>query len=160
MDYILFWKPHQPYGEFSQWYPSVFQDDKRNIYENAEQYMMAQKALLFNDKNMYFQIMKTSDPNLVKKYGRRVKNFDNNIWLQNCYQIIVNGNFFKFSQNDELKTLLLSTNDKILAEASPFDKLYGIGMLSIDAQKVSMDQLNGQNLLGKALMEVRKKLSN
>jgi|APSaa5957512622_1039677.scaffolds.fasta_scaffold44851_3 ribA/ribD-fused uncharacterized protein len=158
MEYILFWKPTQPFGEFSQWYPSVFKDNNEVIYENAEQYMMSQKALLFNDKNMYKQIMKTNNCNLIKKYGRRVKNFDNDIWLKNCYQIISIGNYFKFSQNNELKKKLLLTGDKILAEASPFDKLYGIGMLATDARKVSIDEWEGKNLLGKALMDVRKKL--
>ena len=155
MDYILFWKPDQQNGVFSQWYSSTFKDDHGMLYNCAEQYMMAQKALLFNDINVYNKIMNIADARIIKKLGKSVKNFENNIWLKNRYQIIVNGNMLKFSQNKELKKILLLTGDKTIAEASPFDDIYGIGMF---ASKVTIDQWKGQNLLGKALMDVRNKL--
>ena len=131
--YIFFWGHNEKNpGEItkkslSQWYNCLFKIDGITYY-TAEQYMMSQKALLFNDNETNLKIMKEKDPKTYKALGRQVKNFDPSIWDKNKFEIVVKGNTAKFSQNEELKKFLLNTNDKILVEASPHDKIWGIGM--------------------------------
>lgn len=90
--------------------------------------------------------------------GRKVKNFDPDIWNEHKYGIVKKGNFLKFSQNERFKEFLLSTDNKILVEASPYDTIWGIGMLETDPNAKNPAQWNGENLLGFALMEVRDEL--
>ena len=101
-DAIYFFGQNNKYGEFSNWYPCEFSDGKI-IFSNTEQYMMYHKALLFKDEVMASMILKTSSPKLCKQYGRRVKNFDNDVWSKKCERIVTNGCYLKFSQNEELK---------------------------------------------------------
>lgn len=159
--YIFFWKPNEVNGIFSQWYNSKFKDEingKMFEFPTAEHYMMWRKALLFNDEDIAEKILNTKDPKTVKSLGRKVRNFDEKIWMDNNFDIVVRGNMLKFGQNESLKTKLLQTNDKILAEASPYDKLWGIGMNTSNKSIYNMDKWLGKNLLGKALMKVRKNL--
>lgn len=69
--------------------------------------------------------------------------------------MVVEGNIHKFSQNAELAKFLVSTEDKVIVEASPFDAIWGIG-----TSKHLMDpkEWKGMNLLGFALMEAREQL--
>ena len=124
-------------------------------YHTAEQYMMAQKALLFDDKQVFDQIMLADNPRDYKALGRKIRKFDSKIWDARKYDIVVEGNKAKFRQNDDLKEYLLSTGDAILVEASPYDRIWGIGLYPGQAAKGSIDQWRGLNLLGAALMEVR-----
>lgn len=119
--------------------------------------MMAQKAKLFKDQNTLKCIMHETDPKKIKKLGRDVKNFDEKIWNKNKYNIVYKGNYAKFSQNIYLKKYLLSTKDKTIVEASPYDKVWGIGF---SEKNVNInDQTEwGENLLGKILMKVREEL--
>lgn len=142
---------------FSQWFPGRFEENGI-IYKTAEHYMMAGKARLFNDADILEQIIQFSTPNQVKSLGRKVKNFEPKIWDEHKYEIVKNGNFLKFSQNLKFKDFLLSTNDKVLVEASPYDKIWGIGMLETDPRAENPLLWNGENLLGFALMEVRDQL--
>ena len=151
---IGFWKVGNPYGVFSQWYKSKFSDADRE-YISCEQYMMYQKAILFNDEKMAKLIMKEENQATLKNMGRRVKNFDVRIWDDNKYAIITQGNLFKFTQNKKLSKILLNTKDSILAEASPYDKVYGIGLNPFHPHVQCPSKWKGENLLGKALMEVR-----
>jgi ribA/ribD-fused uncharacterized protein len=120
-----------------------------------EQYMMAEKAKLFNDSETLNLIMDETDQKTIKDLGRMVKNFNSNIWDENKYNIVLKGNFAKFSQNNNLKEFLLSTNDSIIVEASPYDKVWGIGMKQDDKNILDVSKWKGENLLGFALMEVR-----
>ena len=138
----------------SQWYDVAFEVDGV-VYHTAEQYMMAQKALLFGDKEVFDEIMQAASPREYKKLGREIRNFDGKIWDTKKYGIVVDGNKAKFSQNEELKEYLLSTGVAILAEASPYDKIWGIGLNPASAAKGTVQDWKGQNLLGCALMEVR-----
>lgn len=120
--------------------------------------MMAEKAKLFDDTNIYNQILETRKQGKIKELGRQIKKFNQDVWDEYKYQIVVKGNFFKFSQNEKLKTFLLNTNQKILVEASPLDTIWGVG-LSADDEKVRNPHLwEGSNLLGFALMEVRNQI--
>ncbi len=157
--YIFFWQAKEKSNEItkaclSQWYISSFKVD--NIkYFCAEQYMMSQKALLFNDLDTYNKIMNSHHQNECKKLGREIKNFDHEKWDKNKFDIVITGNIHKFQQNEQLKNYLLSTNKKILVEASPYDKIWGIGMAETDKNILDESKWKGSNLLGKALMKVR-----
>lgn len=117
--------------------------------------MMAKKAELFGDKETCSQILNCSEPKKIKALGRKVKNFDETIWNKVKYSIVLNGNYFKFTQNPELREFLLDTGDSILAEASPYDGIWGIKMRDTDENIFNPLKWKGENLLGFALMEVR-----
>lgn len=160
LKYIFFWG-HRPSADgsitkscFSQWFACRFTVDGVE-YSTAEQYMMSQKALLFGDTEIYNKIMKASHPNEFKKLGRQISGFDENIWNQHKTDIVISGNTAKFSQNQDLKEFLLNTNQRILVEASPYDKIWGIGMKSNSSDCENPDLWQGMNLLGFCLMEVR-----
>lgn len=172
--YVLFWGPKNTLPEFSQWhrsdftvFESRFSNEENpmlrsmieNTYNCAEMYMMARKARLFNDKETYTKIRNTKSPKEQKQLGREVKRFDFDIWNKHCQDIVYEGNLAKFSQNEWLKQKLLDTGDAILVEASPVDKIWGIGLAPDDPRALDEDQWQGQNLLGKALMRVRDSLN-
>ncbi len=142
---------------FSNWFPAKFEIDGLK-YFSTEHHMMAQKAKLFRDEECLQKILKASSPAEAKSLGRKVKNFSENIWFHKRFQIVVAGNLAKFSQNPDFRDFLLTTKNRILVEASPVDKIWGIG-LAADDKKIENPRLwKGLNLLGFALMEVRKQL--
>ncbi|MDU1891781.1 MAG: NADAR family protein [Dysgonomonas sp.] len=142
---------------FSQWWKSAFMVNGIS-YATAEHWMMAKKAELFGDKEIFEKILIAKSPAEAKKLGRKVKNFDPKIWGENCFDIVCNGNFHKFSQNADLKEFLVNTNDRILVEASPVDNIWGIGMAQDSEYAENPKMWKGSNLLGFALMEVRDRL--
>ncbi|KAG8766792.1 hypothetical protein FRC20_006118 [Serendipita sp. 405] len=176
-DYIFFWKTSEEYGWASQWYESPFFDkphptseyfDENEsggglvLFPTAEHYMMYQKAILFQDYPIADQILETpvSDPGRVKRLGKQVKGFNEQVWNENRWEIVKNGNRLKFEQNPELKRVLVETGrDIALVEASPYDRIWGIGKTKEDALK-SLNETDqwGLNLLGRILEEVRTEL--
>ena len=120
--------------------------------------MMHQKAILFKDDDMAEKIMKESIPKIIKSYGRKVKNFDEDTWQKHCREFVYNGNLAKFSQSEEFKNKLLSTGEAIIAEASPRDTRWSIGLGKTSAKAQDPSQWRGKNWLGEALMKVRKQL--
>ena len=161
-EYIFFWGHRQSSGKItksclSQWYECKFTVDGKE-YHTAEQYMMAKKAELFGDNEILREIMKADDPSEYKKLGRKIRNFDSNIWNENKFRIVVEGNTAKFSQNPKLRGFLLDTKDSILVEASPYDTIWGIGKDKYEADIENPFTWRGENLLGFALMEVREKI--
>jgi ribA/ribD-fused uncharacterized protein len=118
--------------------------------------MMYHKAILFNDQDVADQILTSNNPAAVKQLGRRVHGFDEEQWKTHSSDIVRRGNLLKFTQNPELKALLLATGDKILVEASPSDKIWGIGKTEANAM-ANKDEW-GLNLLGDALTKVRQQL--
>lgn len=105
-------------------------------------------------------IMALDDPNEIKKQGRHVNNFNQDIWESNCQEIVENGNMAKFSQNEKLKEQLISTYPKTLVEASPYDKIWGIGLLEDDPRAWNKQTWLGKNQLGEILTRVRERLRN
>jgi len=152
---INFWKPNEQYGFLGNWYRSPF--TLYNImFTNNEQYFMWKKQQLFDPENSSLEkkILETNNPKTIKDLGRLVQNFSQEIWDEKKYEIMKDGLEAKFSQNPELKIKLINTDNAILVEASPYDTVWGIGLNAHDAQT---KKWRGQNLLGKALMDVRDK---
>lgn len=163
-DIIPFWKTHKGVidkGCFCQWHKSDFLDGTDKIngrpikYCCCEQFMMGQKAQLFSDYESFEKIINSTNPSEIQKLGRQVRNFDSNIWDKFKYTIVFNGNYKKFSQNNELKDFLLSTGDSLIVEASPYDKIWGVGIPEVNNKIYIPDYWQGQNLLGFAIMHVR-----
>ena len=141
---VLFW---QPPSCFSQWSPSPFVVDDVS-YSCAEQYMMAEKARLFQDYRAVDPIMSSLDPRAHKRIGRGVRNFDSVIWDRVREDAVLAGTFAKFTQNPAMKQHLLSTGTNLLAEASPLDPVWGIGLRADDPEANDPLQWRGTNLLG------------
>ncbi|MES2775253.1 MAG: NADAR family protein [Bacteroidota bacterium] len=161
--YLFFWG-HQSSADgtitkscFSQWWvaPFIVEDIE---YKTAEHWMMAQKALLCNDTEMAEKIVASKTAAEAKKLGREIRNFDTEAWDKKKFDIVVDGNFHKFSQHQDLKTFLINTHNRVLVEASPVDAIWGIGMAADDPKIENPQTWRGENLLGYALMEVRDKL--
>lgn len=153
---VLFWGTQDIY---SNWHPSVFIDADDITYKNSEQYMMYKKAMLFDDVAIARQVLWTSDPRKMKELGRRVKGFDEKTWQANRMKIMVDGCYLKFTQNKHLQDELLATGNKVIVEASPYDKVWGIGLAEDDPRALNAQQWQGENLLGIALMAVREKIN-
>ena len=164
LEFLFFWghtnKNAEKVGKqcLSQWFEASFIFDNI-IYRTAEHWMMARKALLFNDKAAFEEIIESESPKKAKEIGRRVKNFGPSIWDEYKYGIVIEGNLHKFTQNAELFEYLKSTKDKYLIEASPSDRVWGIGVSENSDDASNPYAWTGQNLLGFALMEVRSKIS-
>lgn len=164
LKFLYFWG-HTPRADgqvsnacFSQWYDSPFVVDGVR-YPTAEHYMMAQKAKFFGDMAVFEQIIHSSHPKLAKKLGRKVANFDEKMWNEHRFDIVVKGNLAKFSQHNELKAFLLATGNRVLVEASPVDKIWGVGLAKDDENIANPLNWNGLNLLGFALMVIRDSLN-
>ena len=150
-------KEHYVYACLSNFYPSQFTDCDNITYHCSEQYLMACKAFIMNDLATMEKIMHADNPYQCKKLGRQVKNWNQEVWDQHKGEIMFDALYYKFSQNDDILQKLLSTGNSILAEASPRDRIWGIGLNITDGQ--SGKNWRGQNLLGKTLMRVREYLS-
>ena len=156
-DFIFFWKDNEEYGFLSNWYKSKFVIDDFE-YLHVEQYIMAQKAKMFHDSANYTAILRATEPWECKDLGRKVTPYDNKKWSENRYEIAKTAVRAKFEQNDELKQKLLATGNAILAEASPKDDVWGIGIDAATAAKTDIKEWPGQGILGMILMEVRAEL--
>lgn len=156
---VTFWsEKNSRVGMYSQWYLAPMTIDGQS-FNCCEQWMMYSKAILFKDLDVANKILATNDPRTIKALGRTVKNFDSAIWDENKFQLVYKGNLSKFSQHEELKTILLATGNKLLIEASPYDKIWGVGLSYDDQRILDTDTWLGENLLGKAIMQVREVLA-
>ena len=153
---IFFFGAHKSHGFLSQFFQSEF-EEKGILFSCCEQYMMYKKAIFFGDQGVADQILKESSPVVMKGLGRRVKGFIKEKWDKECTKVVFAGNMLKFQANPRLLDALLKTGDKELIEASPYDKIWGIGFSTEDAGRTSRDRW-GQNLLGQILMKIREKL--
>ncbi|AEH08976.1 MULTISPECIES: NADAR family protein [Protofrankia] len=162
LDLLFFWGHRSPRGGgrsvgtgcLSQWWPSAFTVNGVR-YPTAEHFMMERKARLFGDLVAARGVLATSDPAAAKKHGRQVRGFDETVWNEHCFDIVVQGNAAKFSQHPSLRNYLFGTGDRILVEASPLDRVWGIGLAADDNRAHRPSAWPGRNLLGFALMRVR-----
>ena len=152
--YVCFWKPGDPEGIFSNWAVTPFVSGGIR-YPTAEHYMMAEKALLMGDDKTRQQILSSTNPSVVKKLGQQVKPWDENSWLEHRCRIMYEACLAKFTSSPDLREILLATDNKVLVEASPYDKIWGVGVLGSDPRAKNPRQWKGLNLLGKVLMKVR-----
>ncbi len=152
--FTFFWQSESP---FSQWHPSEFVvEGKRFIC--AEQYMMHGKAMLFGDLAVAERILASSSPKTHKALGRKVSGFDEQLWRGERERIVYEGNHAKFTQNAELLKALLATEGTELVEASPLDRIWGVGLKAEDPRIQDPALWRGQNLLGKVLTRLRDEL--
>lgn len=151
-DTVYFYGQANEHGQFSNFYRVGF-DHQGARYTSSEQAMMHRKALHFGDKGVGDQILKEKTPLGCKRLGRQVKPYDDAEWGRVRYRVMVEILTDKFGQNPELRDKLLATGDADIAEASPRDRIWGTGMGKERASRG--EPWTGQNLLGKALVEVR-----
>ncbi|MEU6090144.1 NADAR family protein [Streptomyces sp. NPDC047085] len=161
--YLHFWG-HRPRPDgrigascLSQWWPSPFVVDGVE-YATAEHWMMAGKARLFEDAEAERRVLDAGHPAEAKKAGRLVRGFDEAIWERERFGIVVEGSVHKFSSDDGLRAFLLGTGDRVLVEASPVDRVWGIGLAADDEAASDPERWKGPNLLGFALMEARARI--
>lgn len=162
--WLMFWGHHpQPdgtigSGALSQWWPSRFVVDGIT-YASAEHWMMAGKAQLFGDAGTAEAILAARTPAEAKKLGRLVRGFDEARWAEARFELVVAGNVAKFGQELALRAYLLGTRQRVLVEASPHDRVWGIGLDRANERATDPSRWRGQNLLGFALMEARARLA-
>lgn len=149
--HIFFWR-----DPIAQWNMSAMKDPITGIiYNCSEQYMMHQKALLFDDEVRAKEIMKAAHPREQQALGRTVKGYDQKIWDANKYNIVLNACMLKFTQHTKHLVTLLDSGDRLFVEASPNDKIWGIGMREDDPGVDDPANWKGENLLGQAITETR-----
>jgi ribA/ribD-fused uncharacterized protein len=129
-------------------------------YNSGQQFLSAQKALLFGDIESHNLIMSTSNPYEQWRYGRAIQNFDQTKWDMVAETIAYRGYFARFSQNPYSHKLLLKTQDKIIAEANPYDSIWGIGLDTKNKDCLDFNKWKGRNILGKVIMRVRSDLNH
>lgn len=151
--FTFFWD-----GPFSQWHFADF-TELGTTYNCAEQYMMAKKATLFGDLETLEKIMQAPHPRLQKALGREVKGFDTAVWERVAQAIVYQGNFYKFTQNPDLYTILMESAGTTIVEASPVDKIWGIGLAEDNPLAHDRATWKGRNWLGIALTNLREDLT-
>jgi ribA/ribD-fused uncharacterized protein len=163
VEFLFFWG-HQPErdggigaGCLSQWWAAPFTADGLE-FASAEHYMMWREATLFDDPVMAERILTAPHPHAAKALGGRVARFDQQTWDKHRLPIVVAGNLAKFGQHATLSTFLLGTGERVLVEASPIDRIWGIGLTRDDPAATDPHRRQGLNLLGFALMQVRERL--
>ena len=151
-------------GFLSQWHKSRFRDpeckDPDHTFSSAEQYMMYRKAILFGDRDKADQILEEENCRRIKAYGRQVSGFSEEKWDEHKISIVLRGSYLKFSQNKKLKDSLMATHPSVLVEASPWDKIWGVGLDVKNPSARDPRRWRGTNLLGKCLTHTRELLRN
>jgi hypothetical protein len=142
---------------FSQWHRCAFVVDG-HAFTCAEQFMMHGKAVLFGDAEVAAEILAADHPRTHKALGRKVRNFDNNVWLAERERIVRAGNRAKFTQAPALRAALVATAGTTLVEASPFDKIWGVGLAASNPKIHDRATWRGKNLLGVILTRLRDEL--
>lgn len=161
-EYLLFWG-HTPPKDggigrhvLSQWWPARIHDAVEGCtYLSAEHYMMAGKARLFGDEGTRAAILAAATPAQAKALGRTVRGFDEQVWERERFRLVCAASVAKFAQDRNLHTYLVDTGDAVLVEASPVDRIWGIGLAAADPRARQPAEWQGLNLLGFALMHAR-----
>lgn len=153
-NFVFFWD-----GIYSNWTSSPFAM-RGQLFVNSEQAFMWLKAIFFGDTEIANQILNDSTPSGVKALGRKVKGYDDAKWSQVRFDMMYEACLEKFGQNPEFGAELLSTGNRTLVEASPYDKIWGIGLAENAAGIEDKANWQGLNLLGEVLMKVRATLRN
>ena len=155
--FIFFHNPSEENGYLSNWYLCDFVVDGIE-FSSMEQYMMYEKAKIFEDYFAMDRIISTKDVREIKEIGREVNNYNDLIWNGYRQIVVFKGLLHKFKQNNDLNIKLLDTNESIIAECAVKDLVWGIGFSLNDEQRFDMEKWKGKNLLGFSLMVVRDEL--
>ncbi len=163
-EWLMFWG-HRPQADgsvgkgcLSQWWPCRFSVDGV-AYASAEHWMMAGKARLFGDDDALTRILAAATPAEAKDLGRLVRDYDDQVWAAHRFELVVEGNVAKFGQDPALRDFLVATSRHVLVEASPRDRIWGIGLGAANERATDPARWRGHNLLGFALMETRQRLA-
>jgi ribA/ribD-fused uncharacterized protein len=154
--FAFFWRPgKEPNGWLSNWSLHGFRDESDHFCATAEHYIMYRKALLMGDEAIAGAILKEASARKVKALGRKVSNWDEKVWSEHREEIMGAALRKKMDQNAEVQQWLEETEDATIAEASPYDKIWGIGIKSDHKNVCNPEKWPGKNLLGKMWMKVR-----
>jgi ribA/ribD-fused uncharacterized protein len=153
--YTFFYKTRNP---FSNWHPAKFLGEDGLEYNCSEQYMMAEKARIFNDETVREMILAAKDPRDQKALGRKVSGFDTVEWGKHAKEVVYRACYHKFTQNPKLMANLMETTGTLLVEASPYDKIWGIGIGEDDPARLDPKKWKGTNWLGEILTKLREDL--
>lgn len=151
---IGFWRETEHFGCFSNWYPAGF-DFRGTHFSTSEHWMMWEKARLMGDNGTAAQILAAPTPRKAKELGGQVSPYDGKLWDAVREQLVYYGVREKFLQNAHEREQLLSTGSALLAEASPNDQVWGVGMTVDDPRFLNPAKWDGENLLGRTCMRVR-----
>ena len=148
--FFFFWGKESP---LSQWHPAPV-GFGRLTFPTAEHWMMAGKALVFGDEEIFELLTQTSSPAAAKALGRKVRGFDEGVWRERSKDVVYLGNELKFADPD-LGAFLRSTAGATLVEASPLDRIWGIGYGADNPRASRRSAWRGENRLGHILTSLR-----
>lgn len=151
----LFWMPDSIFSNWHPHTPLTLNGYPEIVFENSEAAFMFLKAKTFGDSVIADAIVANQDPKYVKSLGRRINGFTDEVWAEKRYACMLDACFAKFHQNGKMGKYLLATGDKSLVEASPYDKVWGIGLAPNNPDALDPTKWRGLNLLGEVLMDVR-----
>lgn len=152
--FTFFWR-----GPFSQWWKSPFTYDGIT-FNCAEQWMMYQKAMFFGDTEAAEEILEADHPREQRAIGRRVEGFNQRDWDANARTFVYLGNLYKYQQNPDLWEKLKETVGTTMVEASPYDKVWGIGWDESNPKAQDRNTWRGKNWLGECITRVRDEMLN
>jgi ribA/ribD-fused uncharacterized protein len=154
--FTFFWLSPSP---FSQWYEEVPFEKFSLRFHSAENWMMWRKAQLFGAPVDLIDRILAANPAEARILGRKVPNFSEPIWHVAARPLVAEGNYAKFTQNPSALRALFYTAGTTLVEASPKDRLWGIGLTADDPRALHRKAWLGRNWLGEVLTEVRDTLN-
>ena len=131
---------------------------KRTIFNSSEQAYMYMKALSCKDIHNMRKIRLAATAGMAKKFGRKLKNFDQMKWDNMKENVMKKVLVSKFKFNPHLCKELLKTRNMRLVECSPYDRYWGIGISINNRNHKNAKKWLGKNKLGELLMEVRKEV--
>lgn len=152
---VYFHKPEEPDGYLSNWYISPFDLDGIH-FSSVEQYIMYQKCKIFGDEESADAVLATNDPETQQSIGKNASGYIENVWLGIRQIIVMKGLYAKFTQNEDLRKKLLDTENSVLVECARSDTNWACGISLYDKNHCYADRWKGKNILGFALMEVRR----
>ena len=165
---IGFYGASKEFGEFSNFWASsppfdfVLPEYARHpdlpdkvSCEFSEKAIMLVKAALMKDRDTFMKVVQAKDPKTTKALGRAVSPWDQELWDAHLEDVAFEVVRQKFGADDELRRVLLSTGDHVLAEATRNDSIWGIGLNVGDPRVQCQSLWRGRNVLGFALMKTR-----
>ena len=137
----------------SNFYPAKFMIGCET-YISTEQYIQAQKAEYFKDKQSYDKIMCAINSLDSKNFARGIRNFNRRMWESVAKDICRPGIQAKFMQNpDLLQVLVEKISNKTIVESAN-DQLWGTGVPLARDGCLNKERWISPGILGELLMEI------